>query len=175
MKASFQTVDVFTDRQFGGNPVAVIPDARGLSDAQMQAIANEFNLPETTFVFPPPIQQTPLVSGFLRLAPRCRLPVIPTSGRRSSSPIKKGFGPPSDRGNMTFEELAELLRMTIDTVDGLVAGASLATPQKFRIIRDIDVATIAQACSLEFVRYRGASASALPCQLRRAIRYSRSA
>ena len=44
MKASFQTVDVFTDRQFGGNPVAVIPNARGLSDAQMQAIANEFNL-----------------------------------------------------------------------------------------------------------------------------------
>ena len=51
MKVPFQTVDVFTDRQFGGNPVAVIPDARGLSDAQMQAIANEFNLAETTFVF----------------------------------------------------------------------------------------------------------------------------
>ena len=53
MKVTFQTVDVFTDRQFGGNPVAVIPDARGLSDAQMQAIANEFNLAETTFVLPP--------------------------------------------------------------------------------------------------------------------------
>jgi len=39
MKVPFQTVDVFTDRQFGGNPVAVIPDARGLSGAQMQAIA----------------------------------------------------------------------------------------------------------------------------------------
>ena len=36
-----------------GNPVAVIPDARGLSEAQMQAIANEFNLAETTFVLPP--------------------------------------------------------------------------------------------------------------------------
>ena len=53
MKVEFQTVDVFTDRQFGGNPVAVIPDARGLSEAQMQAIANEFNLAETTFVLPP--------------------------------------------------------------------------------------------------------------------------
>ena len=38
MKVQFQTVDVFTDRQFGGNPLAVIPDARGVSDAQMQAI-----------------------------------------------------------------------------------------------------------------------------------------
>jgi len=39
MKVQFQTVDVFTDRRFGGNPLAVIPDARGVSDAQMQAIA----------------------------------------------------------------------------------------------------------------------------------------
>ena len=53
MRATFQTVDVFTDRQFGGNPVAVVSDARGLSEAQMQTIANEFNLAETTFVLPP--------------------------------------------------------------------------------------------------------------------------
>jgi trans-2,3-dihydro-3-hydroxyanthranilate isomerase len=58
-------------------------------------------------------------------------------------------GVPFDRGNMIFEEIAGLVRMTIDTVDGLVAGASLAAPQQFRIIRDFDVAMIAQACSLE--------------------------
>ena len=50
---SFVTVDVFTDRRFGGNPLAVFPDARGLSDGEMQAIAAEFNLSETTFVLPP--------------------------------------------------------------------------------------------------------------------------
>src|SRR5689334_23690782 len=50
---SFITVDVFTDRRFGGNPLAVFPDARGLSDADMQALASEFNLSETTFVLPP--------------------------------------------------------------------------------------------------------------------------
>jgi len=44
---------VFTDRRFGGNPLAVLLDARGLDDAQMQAIAREFNLSETTFVLPP--------------------------------------------------------------------------------------------------------------------------
>src|SRR5436190_19123027 len=54
MKAyAFVTVDVFTDRRFGGNPLAVFPDARGLADADMQALAAEFNLSETTFVLPP--------------------------------------------------------------------------------------------------------------------------
>src|SRR6185437_950845 len=50
---SFVTVDVFTDKRFGGNPLAVFPDARGMSDADMQALAAEFNLSETTFVLPP--------------------------------------------------------------------------------------------------------------------------
>jgi len=49
----FYQIDVFTDRPFGGNPLAVFPDAAGLTDAQMQAIAREMNLSETTFVFPP--------------------------------------------------------------------------------------------------------------------------
>jgi len=47
------TCDVFTDRVFCGNPLAVLPDARGLTDAQMQSIAREFNYSETTFVLPP--------------------------------------------------------------------------------------------------------------------------
>src|SRR5258708_22231402 len=49
----FVTVDVFTDRRFGGNPLAVFADARGMSDADMQSLAAEFNLSETTFVLPP--------------------------------------------------------------------------------------------------------------------------
>src|SRR3954454_19719353 len=50
---SFVTVDVFTDRRLGGNPLAVFADARGMSDGDMQALAAEFNLSETTFVLPP--------------------------------------------------------------------------------------------------------------------------
>jgi trans-2,3-dihydro-3-hydroxyanthranilate isomerase len=50
---SFVTVDVFTDRRFGGNPLAVFPEAQGLSDQEMQSLAAEFNLSETTFVLPP--------------------------------------------------------------------------------------------------------------------------
>src|SRR3954463_6608097 len=49
----FVTVDVFTDRRFGGNPLAVFPDAEGMTDAEMQSLAAEFNLSETTFVLPP--------------------------------------------------------------------------------------------------------------------------
>src|SRR3954449_10963646 len=48
----YETVDVCTDRPFGGNPLAVFTDARGLSDAQMQALAAEMNYSETTFVLP---------------------------------------------------------------------------------------------------------------------------
>lgn len=50
---AFHTLDVFTDTIFGGNPLAVLTDARGLSTEQMQRITREFNLSETVFVFPP--------------------------------------------------------------------------------------------------------------------------
>ena len=49
----FETVDVFTSQRFGGNPLAVFPEASGLTDLQMQQLATEFNLSETTFVLPP--------------------------------------------------------------------------------------------------------------------------
>src|SRR5256885_99842 len=50
---SYHLVDVFTDRAFSGNPLAVFLDGKGMSDGLMQAIAKEFNLSETTFVLPP--------------------------------------------------------------------------------------------------------------------------
>ena len=52
-KYKFYTTDVFTNIIFGGNPLAVFPDAQGMSSELMQKIAKEFNLSETTFVFPP--------------------------------------------------------------------------------------------------------------------------
>jgi trans-2,3-dihydro-3-hydroxyanthranilate isomerase len=53
MRRNFVTLDVFTDRRFAGNPLAVVLDPDGLDTAAMQAIAREFNHPETVFVFPP--------------------------------------------------------------------------------------------------------------------------
>lgn len=49
----YHLVDVFTDQRFGGNPLAVFTNGRGLSTETMQAIAKELNLSETTFVLPP--------------------------------------------------------------------------------------------------------------------------
>src|SRR3954469_22401596 len=50
---SYHVVDVFTDRSYAGNPLAVVLDADGLTGAQMQSMAREFNLSETTFVLKP--------------------------------------------------------------------------------------------------------------------------
>ena len=49
----YVTVDVFTETRFGGNSLAVILDARGMTDTQMQQVAAEFNYAESTFVLPP--------------------------------------------------------------------------------------------------------------------------
>src|SRR6476661_4013636 len=53
MRVPFITADVFTDQAFGGNQLAVFPDARGIDPALMLPIAREFNFSETTFVLPP--------------------------------------------------------------------------------------------------------------------------
>lgn len=69
---SFYQIDVFTDQPFGGNPLAVFPDAAGLDTARMQQIAREMNLSETTFVFPP---ETPGADFRVRIfTPEAELP-----------------------------------------------------------------------------------------------------
>src|SRR5689334_5467736 len=52
MRYDFMILDVFTDKAFGGNQLAVLTDARGITAEAMQKIAREFNFPETTFVLP---------------------------------------------------------------------------------------------------------------------------
>ncbi len=87
----FWQTDVFTDRVFAGNPLAVFPDAEGLSDEEMQRIAAEMNLSETAFVLPPtdvqalcrlriftpnaelPLAGHPVVGTFFTLAERGEL------------------------------------------------------------------------------------------------------
>jgi trans-2,3-dihydro-3-hydroxyanthranilate isomerase len=79
-KYQFYTADVFTDRIFGGNPLAVLPHATGLKTQQMQQIAAEFNYSETVFVLPP---QTPEGTRQLRIfTPATELPFAghPTVG-----------------------------------------------------------------------------------------------
>src|SRR5438067_3364404 len=52
MNYRFIQLDVFTDQPFSGNPLAVFPEADGMTDEQMQQIAREMNLSETVFVLP---------------------------------------------------------------------------------------------------------------------------
>lgn len=80
MRYRFVTADVFTDQPFGGNPLAVFLDGRGLSTRTMQRVAREMNLSETVFVLPPDdIQNTRCLRIF---TPAAELPFAghPTVG-----------------------------------------------------------------------------------------------
>ena len=80
MTRRFFTLDVFTETPLAGNPLAVVLDAEGLDDARMQAIAAEFNLSETVFVFEP---QNPINTASVRIfTPARELPFAghPTVG-----------------------------------------------------------------------------------------------
>jgi PhzF family phenazine biosynthesis protein len=90
---SFKQVDVFTQQPFGGNPVAVVLEAEGLTDHQMQQIANWTNLSETTFVLPPSSDQA---DYRLRIfTPKQELPFAghPTIGSAHAA-IESGFAKP---------------------------------------------------------------------------------
>lgn len=80
MSYRYHTADVFTDTPFGGNQLAVVPDARGLAAEQMALITREFNFSETVFVFPP---EDPLHTRKVRIfTPGSELPFAghPTVG-----------------------------------------------------------------------------------------------
>lgn len=80
MDRRYAVLDVFTDTPLAGNPLAVVLDAGGLSGAEMQKIAAEFNLPETVFILPP---ERPVHTAAVRIfTPRHELPFAghPTVG-----------------------------------------------------------------------------------------------
>ena len=84
MKRRYVTADVFTDRMFGGNPVAVVLDAAGLSAEQMQAVAIEFGYSETTFVLPP---RDPSHTAWIRIFTPSR--EVPFAWCRDFAPVRQ--------------------------------------------------------------------------------------
>ncbi|HYD06843.1 MAG TPA: PhzF family phenazine biosynthesis protein, partial [Reyranella sp.] len=130
MKVPFQTVDVFTDRKFGGNPLAVIPDAEGLTSEQMQSIAAEFNLAETTFVLPP---KDPNNTAHVRIfTPKSEMPFAghPNVG---TAFVLARMGRVSD-DRLVFEEKAGLVPLDLTREHGIVVAARLAAPQPLTLI-----------------------------------------
>jgi trans-2,3-dihydro-3-hydroxyanthranilate isomerase len=128
MRYRFITADVFTDRLFGGNPLAVLPDAQGLDGAQMQSIAREFNLSETVFVLPP---DDPAHTRKLRIFnPAEEMPFAghPTVG---SALVLAASGELELAGETTriiFEEGAGPVPVTIRTRRGAPSFAQLTAP-----------------------------------------------
>ncbi len=103
MKYTFHIVDVFSSTPFGGNPLAVLPDAAGISTEGMQKIAREFNFGETTFVLP---KSDPANTCRVRIfTPRAELDFAghPTVGTACALAMKQHV-PPSDPMRLTLEE-----------------------------------------------------------------------
>lgn len=115
MKHPFKQVDVFTSVPFGGNPVAVILDARGLSESQMQRIANWTNLSETTFVLPP--TQAEADYRVRIFTPRAELPFAghPTLG--TAHALLEAGKIAARNGRLTQECATGLIALTVSTAD----------------------------------------------------------
>jgi trans-2,3-dihydro-3-hydroxyanthranilate isomerase len=150
MKLHFVTVDVFTDRQFGGNPLAVVTDGRHLSTERMQAIAVEFNLSETTFVLPP---KDPAHTAEVRIfTPKAEIPFggHPNVGTAFVlARAGESYGRTISGDRLAFEEIAGLVHIDLLRDNGLIVGARLAAPQPISIGEEISVEIVATACSLE--------------------------
>jgi trans-2,3-dihydro-3-hydroxyanthranilate isomerase len=150
MKLNFVTVDVFTDRQFGGNPLAVITDAQGLSGERMQAIAAEFNLAETTFVLPP---RDPAHTAEVRIfTPKAEMPFAGHPNVGTAFVLARAgtsYGRPVTGDRLVFEEKAGLVAMDIVREGGAVVATHLAAPVPLGFGEEIDPALVAQACSLK--------------------------
>jgi trans-2,3-dihydro-3-hydroxyanthranilate isomerase len=149
MKLHFVTVDVFTGTQFAGNPLGVVLNAQGLSGGQMQAIAAEFNLAETTFVLPP---KDPAHTAEVRIfTPRYEMPFaghpnVGTAfalGRAGTS-----YGRAIGRDGVTFEEKAGVVPISFLTDGTTITGARLASPQSLTLGAEVPAELIAAACSL---------------------------
>src|SRR3984893_8348006 len=150
MQRRYVTVDVFTDRAFGGNPLAVVLDAGGLSTARMQAIASEFNYSETTFVLPPRDgAQAPQVRIFTvnNEIPFAGHPNVGTAFVLATQAAK----PPA---RLKFEEGAGLVPVEILQDEGRAVGAELTAPRPLTRLTPFTAQRAAASLSLSAVDIR---------------------
>ncbi len=144
MRRRFATLDVFTARRFAGNPLAVVLDAEGLHTLAMQAIAREFNHPETVFVFAP---ADPGHRARIRIfTPLRELPFAghPTVGTAVLLAPRDGAS-----GEIVLEEGIGPVRCVLEAGTGAGGSARFAIPQLPAEVGPVpDDATLAAALSL---------------------------
>jgi trans-2,3-dihydro-3-hydroxyanthranilate isomerase len=147
MKYRYYTCDVFTETRFGGNPLAVLPQAEGLSDLQMQQLAREFNYSETAFVFPPEAGQTRKVRIFTpaREVPFAGHPNVGTAFVLAST---GELGEIQSSRRVTFEEKAGLVPVHIHVENGKITSCELTAPEPLSFGPTIPAALVAAAVSL---------------------------
>jgi len=128
MNFEYCTLDVFTERRFGGNPLAVVLDARGIDDATMQSVAREFNYSETTFVLPP--ADTAHAARVRIFTPGGELPFAghPTVGTAFALASLGRIG--NGVRDIVFEEGVGPVPVSIDRrADGSIDACTLTTAQ----------------------------------------------
>ncbi|MBL4720637.1 MAG: PhzF family phenazine biosynthesis protein [Alphaproteobacteria bacterium] len=144
----YVTLDVFTTTQFGGNPLAVVTDARGLTGAQMQIIAAEFNYSETTFVLPP---KDPANTAQVRIFTRTQ--EYPFAGHPNVGTAfvlgrqDEVFGKPIGAA-MQFEEKAGLVAIDLIREKDADVGARFVAPQSLEVGARLDSSILASCLSL---------------------------
>jgi trans-2,3-dihydro-3-hydroxyanthranilate isomerase len=151
MQRRYVTVDVFTDRIFGGNPLAVVLDAQGLNTAQMQAIAAEFNYAETTFVLP--AAESEHTAHVRIFTPRTEVPFAghPNVGTAIVYAREREGkrGPPLDQ--LVFEEAAGLVSIQLIREHDIIVGAEFRAPETLSLGSKVSAADIAECLSLTAV------------------------
>ena len=138
-------VNVFTGDRFGGNPLAVLTDARGLTDEQMQAIAREFNLSETTFVLPP---DDPRNHARVRIfTPTLEMPFAGHPNVGTGFVLARAMDNPPE--HLVFEEIAGLVRVYIlRGPDKQITGIRISAPRALSIGDAVPTETVAACASL---------------------------
>jgi len=123
----YLTLDVFTDRRFGGNPLAVILDARGLTSEQMLQVTREFNYSETTFVLP---AEDPGTTKRVRIfTPGGEVPFAghPTVGTAIALVFSGDVAALDDTVRVVLDENVGPVPVTVRLRDGVPEWAQLST------------------------------------------------
>ena len=144
MQRRYITVDVFTNRAFGGNQLAVVLDAAGLSTAQMQAIATEFNYSETTFVLP---ARDKAHDAEVRIfTPVREIPFAGHPNVGTAFVLAQLAKEPKPR--LLFEEIAGLVPVDVLREQGRVVSTELAAPQPLARLSVLSPRDVAGCISL---------------------------